>query len=191
MCERLTVWTLRRPAAPPRWCSSWPSWEPGNDRSPLHCPPPCRPAITRTRRYSLTVTWDGFAVQIREEFTYLEILWEAVSVVLLVEPLGVQRASHLKDLQVSLQLLGQFRSFHVEPGFSCRFCLLLLTIKNKYIQDVQTVTKSSTWIKSFLFDVLCMDLTGLHKITEYLSIIIRNINYCLINIIWYINNLSI
>lgn len=61
--------------------------------------------------------------------THLEILGEAVSVVLLVEPLRVQRASHLQDLQVSFQLIGQLRSLHVEPGLSCRFGLLLLTRK--------------------------------------------------------------
>lgn len=73
---RLTVWTRRRPAAPPPWFSSWPSWEPGNDRSPLDCPPLCQPANTHdtpSHSGTGTVVWlgtyhcKGFVV--REEFS--------------------------------------------------------------------------------------------------------------------------
>lgn len=64
--------------------------------------------------------------------THLEIFGEAVSVILLVEPLGIQRASHLQNLKVSFQLLGQLRCLHVKPSISCRFLLLLLEEKHKF-----------------------------------------------------------
>lgn len=64
--------------------------------------------------------------------THLEIFGEAVSVILLVEPLGIQGASHLQNLKVSFQLLGQFRCLHVKPSVSRRFLLLLLEEKHLF-----------------------------------------------------------
>lgn len=51
--------------------------------------------------------------------TDLKILGKAISVVLLVEPLGVHGASHLQDFEVSFQLLGDLWGFHIKPTISC------------------------------------------------------------------------
>lgn len=59
-------------------------------------------------------------------FTDLKIFGKAISVILLVEPLGIQGASHLQHLQVSFQLLGDLGGFHIKPTISCCFLPLHL-----------------------------------------------------------------
>lgn len=52
-------------------------------------------------------------------FSDLKILGKAISVVLLVEPLGIHGSSHLQHLEVSFQLLGHLGGFHVKPSIPC------------------------------------------------------------------------
>lgn len=52
-------------------------------------------------------------------FIDLKIFGKAISVILLVEPLGIQGASHLQNLKVSFQLLSDLWGFHIEPTISC------------------------------------------------------------------------
>lgn len=68
-------------------------------------------------------------------WTYLKILGKAISIVLLVEPLGVHGASHLQDLEVSLQLLRDLRGFHVKPAISCWLTSLLLPKEITFISE--------------------------------------------------------
>lgn len=59
----------------------------------------------------------------------LEIFRKPIPVVLLVEPLGIQGAPHLQDLEVSLQFLRQLRGLHIEPAAPRG--LLLLHLRRK------------------------------------------------------------
>lgn len=59
----------------------------------------------------------------------LKIFRKPISVVLLVEPLGIQGAPHLQDLQVSFKFPRHLRGFHIEPALSCGLLLLHLSRK--------------------------------------------------------------
>lgn len=46
---------------------------------------------------------------------YLEIFWDCLHLITLVEVFWVERRSHLQHLNIVLQFLGDFRSLHVKP----------------------------------------------------------------------------
>lgn len=66
--------------------------------------------------------------------TDLEIFGKAISVALFVEPLRIQRASHLQDFEVSFQLPSELWGLHIKPTTSCWF--LPLGLGNKQQNDV-------------------------------------------------------
>ena len=52
--------------------------------------------------------------------SYLEVLRQDLEVVLLVEPLGVERRAHLEDLELPAGLLGDLGRLHAEPVVALR-----------------------------------------------------------------------
>lgn len=70
-----------------------------------------------------------FDEQVIHFYADLKIFRKTISVILLVEPLGIQGAPHLQDLEVSFQFLRQLRGFHIEPAVSCGLLLLHLSRK--------------------------------------------------------------
>lgn len=71
----------------------------------------------------------GFSEQVTRVLADLKIFRKPLSVVLLVEPLGIQGAPHLQDLEVSFQFLRHLRGLHIEPAISCGLLLLHLSRK--------------------------------------------------------------